>query len=108
MPEDLRESLGRIRSLLDALHHPVVEVEGFEADDVIASLARRALALEEDIEAVIVSGDKDFYQLLAPGAAAVPARAGGTRRHLGGVGRRVRTRASVSGSLPIASSTTWR
>ena len=66
MPEDLRESLGRIRSLLDALHHPVVEVEGFEADDVIASLALKALTLEEDIEAVIVSGDKDFYQLLRP------------------------------------------
>ena len=66
MPEDLRESLGRIRSLLDALHHPVVEVEGFEADDVIASLALRVLALEKDIDAVIVSGDKDFYQLLRP------------------------------------------
>ena len=77
MPEDLRESLGRIRSLLDALHHPVVEVEGFEADDVIASLARRALALEEDIEAVIVSGDKDFYQLLRPGLRLFrPARGG--------------------------------
>ncbi|MXW10426.1 MAG: DNA polymerase I [Gammaproteobacteria bacterium] len=77
MPEDLRESLGRIRSLLDALHHPVVEVEGFEADDVIASLALRALALEEDIEAVIVSGDKDFYQLLRPGLRLFrPARGG--------------------------------
>ena len=77
MPEDLRESLGRIRSLLDALHHPVVEVEGFEADDVIASLARRVLALEEDIEAVIVSGDKDFYQLLRPGLRLFrPARGG--------------------------------
>jgi len=77
MPEDLRESLGRIRSLLDALHHPVVEVEGFEADDVIASLTQRALALEEDIEAVIVSGDKDFYQLLRPGLRLFrPARGG--------------------------------
>ena len=77
MPEDLRESLGRIRSLLDALHHPVVEVEGFEADDVIASLTLRALALEEDIEAVIVSGDKDFYQLLRPGLRLFrPARGG--------------------------------
>ena len=77
MPEDLRESLGRIRSLLDALHHPVVEVEGFEADDVIASLALKALALEEDIEAVIVSGDKDFYQLLRPGLRLFrPARGG--------------------------------
>ncbi len=77
MPEDLRESLGRIRSLLDALHHPVVEVEGFEADDVIASLAQRALALEGDVEAVIVSGDKDFYQLLRPGLRLFrPARGG--------------------------------
>ena len=66
MPEELRASLGRIRALLDGLHHPVVEVEGYEADDVIASLALQALDREEDIEAVIVSGDKDFYQLLRP------------------------------------------
>ena len=75
MPEDLRESLGRIRTLLDALHNPVVEVEGFEADDVIASLA--VLALEKGVEAVIVSGDKDFYQLLRPGLRLFrPARGG--------------------------------
>lgn len=77
MPEDLRRSLGRIRSLLEALHHPVVEVEGFEADDVIASLALRALGPEREIEAVIVSGDKDFYQLLRPGLRLFrPARGG--------------------------------
>ena len=77
MPEDLRESLTRIRALLDALHHPVLEVEGFEADDVIASLALRVLGLKKKVEAVIVSGDKDFYQLLRPGLRLFrPARGG--------------------------------
>ena len=75
MPEDLRESLLRIRALLDALHSPVVEVDGFEADDVIGSLALRGL--EKGVEAVIVSGDKDFYQLLRPGLRLFrPARGG--------------------------------
>ena len=75
MPEDLRESLTRIRALLDALHNPVLEVEGFEADDVIGSLALRAL--DEEVDVVIVSGDKDFYQLLRPGVRLFrPARGG--------------------------------
>ena len=75
MPEDLRESLTRIRALLDALHNPVLEVEGFEADDVIGSLALKAL--DEEVDVVIVSGDKDFYQLLRPGVRLFrPARGG--------------------------------
>ena len=62
MPEDLRASLPRIRELAAAFGAPVVEVEGWEADDVIGTMAARAAA--DGIEAVIVSGDKDFIQLV--------------------------------------------
>ena len=44
MPDDLRPQVGRVRALLDAFHIPVVEVPGFEADDVVGSLATQAAA----------------------------------------------------------------
>ena len=65
MPRELRESLPRIRELVEAFGDRVVEVEGWEADDVIGTLAARAV--EAGIDAVIVSGDKDFLQLVGPG-----------------------------------------
>ena len=65
MPEELRDSLPRIRELVEAFRDRVVAVEGWEADDVIGTLAARAVA--EGLEAVIVSGDKDFFQLVGPG-----------------------------------------
>jgi len=65
MPDELRESLPRIRQLVDAFNDEVVELEGYEADDVIGTLAEKAR--QEGVEAVIVSGDKDFYQLVKPG-----------------------------------------
>ena len=65
MPDDLAASLPRIREMVEAFHDPVVEVEGYEADDVIGTLAVQARS--QGLEAVIVSGDKDFYQLVGPG-----------------------------------------
>ncbi|MEX2529403.1 MAG: DNA polymerase I [Gemmatimonadota bacterium] len=65
MPDELAASLPRIRELVQAFNDPVVELDGYEADDVIGTLARKAR--EADVEAVIVSGDKDFYQLIGPG-----------------------------------------
>ncbi len=65
MPEELAASLPRIREMVEGFHDPVVEVEGYEADDVIGTLALQAR--EAGLEAVIVSGDKDLYQLVGPG-----------------------------------------
>lgn len=65
MPDDLRTSLVRIREILEGFHDAVVELDGYEADDVIGTLALKAR--EAGLEAVIVSGDKDFYQLVGPG-----------------------------------------
>ena len=61
---DFDRSLERILELLAAFRIPVVAVPGYEADDVIGTLATRSAA--RDLQAVIVSGDKDFYQLLGP------------------------------------------
>ena len=65
MPDELRESLPRIEALVAAFGSRVVAVDGWEADDVIGTLAAQAVA--RGMEAVIVSGDKDFYQLVGPG-----------------------------------------
>jgi DNA polymerase I len=65
MPDELEASLPRIRELLDAFRIPLLELEGYEADDVIGTLAMRAA--EAGYEAVIVSGDKDFYQMVRDG-----------------------------------------
>ena len=65
MPEELAASLPRIRQLVEAFRDPVVELDGYEADDVIGTLARKAR--EAGVEAVVVSGDKDFHQLIGDG-----------------------------------------
>jgi DNA polymerase-1 len=65
MPDDLRASLGRVREIVAGFNDAVVELEGYEADDVIGTLAVKARAA--GLEAVIVSGDKDLYQLVGPG-----------------------------------------
>jgi len=62
MPSDLAWSLPRIREIIHGFRVPILEVPDHEADDVIGTLAKQAVS--EGLEAVIVSGDKDFYQLL--------------------------------------------
>jgi DNA polymerase-1 len=62
MPEDLRRQIPYIRRALEALRIPILEAEGFEADDVIGTLAREAA--EQEHEVFIVSGDKDMMQLV--------------------------------------------
>ena len=65
MPEDMREQIPWARELMeDGFKVPILEYDGYEADDVIGSMAR--LSAARGIETVIVSGDKDFYQLIDP------------------------------------------
>ncbi|MFQ5702843.1 MAG: DNA polymerase I [Gemmatimonadales bacterium] len=60
---DFDRSIERVETLLDAFNITLVEVDGYEADDVIGTLA--AKATEQNLRAIIVSGDKDFYQLIS-------------------------------------------
>ena len=62
MPPDLGEQIPYVRRVLDAMRIPILEYSGFEADDVIGTLARRG---ERDgLTVVIVSSDKDMLQLV--------------------------------------------
>jgi DNA polymerase-1 len=75
LQQDFDRSVTRIEQILEAFRVPVVGVEGFEADDVIGTLATAAAA--RGLQVVIVSGDKDFYQLIGPGVALLnPGRGG--------------------------------
>ncbi len=75
MPTELEASLPRVRSIFEAFRVPVLELEGYEADDVIGTLARQAVSA--GVETVIVSGDKDFYQLIRDGVCLLnPGRGG--------------------------------
>lgn len=62
MPVDLSTQIPLIREMLDAMHIPVVAKEGFEADDVIATIA--TVAAERDIEVLVCTSDKDCRQLI--------------------------------------------
>ncbi len=61
-PEDLVPQFALVRRLVEAMDIPVLEIPGFEADDVIATLTR--LAVERGMQVVIVTGDKDLMQLV--------------------------------------------
>ncbi len=64
-PDLLREQWPNLMPLVEAFGYTNVKVEGFEADDVIASLSRQAR--EEGIPVMVVTGDRDAYQLVGPG-----------------------------------------
>src|SRR5213080_140508 len=74
LTQELQQEFDRsVEGILEAFHVPLVGVEGYEADDVIGTLASAARGLQ----IVIVSGDKDFYQLIGPGIALLnPGRGG--------------------------------
>jgi DNA polymerase I len=65
MPEDLAAAIPQVKRMLKAFHIPLLELDGYEADDLIGTLARQA---EEagDIDCFMVTPDKDFAQLVAP------------------------------------------
>src|SRR3984957_499414 len=62
---DFDRGMERICAILDASHVPILTLDGFEADDVIGTLARQST--DQGASVVIVSGDKDFHQLVRPG-----------------------------------------
>ena len=62
-PDELIDQLPRVKEVAAALGCPLMEMAGYEADDLIATLARKGV--EEGLEIVIVSGDKDLMQLVS-------------------------------------------
>lgn len=65
LQQDFDRGMDRICDLLEAYHIPILTVPGYEADDVLGTLAKHAV--QQSVNVVIVSGDKDFQQLVRPG-----------------------------------------
>ena len=61
MPEELKAQLDHLDQILEAMNIPAIRAEGFEADDVLATLSKR---VPEDVELGIVTGDQDAMQLV--------------------------------------------
>ncbi|HQV26842.1 MAG TPA: DNA polymerase I [Thermoflexales bacterium] len=72
MPEELVVQLKRIQQVVDALSVPIYTAEGYEADDVLGTLARRASG--EGMDVVIVTGDRDALQLVSPNVKVLTSR----------------------------------
>ena len=62
MPEDLPKQIDRIEQILEAMNIPVFRLDGFEADDIIGTLAKKAAA--DGYDSMICSKDKDLLQLI--------------------------------------------
>jgi len=64
MPEDLSAQMDKLKEVVEAFNVPLLELPGYEADDIMGTLARKAE--REGIATFLVTGDKDFMQLLSP------------------------------------------
>jgi len=94
VPEDLIAQLPLVKRVCEGFRIPILELEGFEADDLIATYAR--LAREAGYEVVVVASDKDLLQLVGPGVTVLnPSKdlrldAGGVVEQFGAPPERVR------------------
>ena len=73
-PDILREQWPLVREVLETMRIPILELEGYEADDLLATLARQTR--ESGDEIVIVSGDRDVLQLVGEGVSVMMTRRG--------------------------------
>ncbi|TFH33835.1 MAG: DNA polymerase I, partial [Dehalococcoidia bacterium] len=65
MPEELKSQIRRVHELVDVLGMPAFELSGYEADDILGTLALQAR--ETGIDAAILTGDRDLLQVVQPG-----------------------------------------
>jgi DNA polymerase-1 len=73
-PDLFRQQLPLIREVLQALRIPIVELEGYEADDLLATLTKNCRG--EDCEVIVVTGDRDILQLVGKGVSVIMTRRG--------------------------------
>ncbi|MCI0596442.1 MAG: DNA polymerase I, partial [candidate division Zixibacteria bacterium] len=80
MPEDMVTQLPQIRELVEKMKLPFVELDGYEADDLIGTIATEAS--KKNVQTVIVAGDKDFMQLVGDGTVMMVPQKGGEEMEL--------------------------
>ena len=80
-PEDIKLSVPFIKQVLEAMHIPIIQVDGFEADDIIGTIATRFGA--DGIDTFMLTPDKDYGQLIGPNVFMYRPRHGGGYEILG-------------------------
>ncbi len=73
-PDLFKQQLPLIREVIDSLRIPMIDFEGYEADDLLATLTRRCK--EEGLEVILVTGDRDILQLVGEGVSVIMTRRG--------------------------------
>ena len=73
-PDLFKQQLPLIREVIDILRIPMIDSEGYEADDLLATLTRRCR--EENLEVILVTGDRDILQLVGDGVSVIMTRRG--------------------------------
>ena len=74
MPDLFKQQLPLIREVLETLRIPMVDLEGYEADDLLATITKHAR--EEGFDVIVVTGDRDIIQLVRDGVAVIMTRRG--------------------------------
>ena len=77
MPDEMRLQLPHVKRLVQAMRLPILEVQGYEADDVIGTLARKGA--EKKLEVCVVSNDKDMMQLVGANVRTLRTGSGGAK-----------------------------
>ncbi len=67
MPDDLTVQLPYIKEIVEAYNIKGIEIPGYEADDIIGTIVKKVKEEKPDMEVIIVSGDKDMFQLVRDG-----------------------------------------
>jgi DNA polymerase-1 len=77
MPDEMKVQLPYVRRLCEAMHLPILELDGYEADDVIGTMAKKGA--EKNLEVLVISNDKDMMQLVGPGVRILRTGSGGAK-----------------------------
>src|SRR5260370_20422632 len=77
MPNEMRVQLACVRRLCEAMRLPILELQGYEADDLIGAIA--AQAAKQNVEVLIISNDKDMMQLVNGGVRILRTGSGGAK-----------------------------
>ena len=77
MPDEMKVQLPYVRRLCEAMRLPILEFDGFEADDVIGTMAKQAA--NQKLDVLVISNDKDMMQLVTPGVRILRTGSGGAK-----------------------------
>jgi len=77
MPDEMKLQLPYVRRLCEAMRLPIVELDGYEADDVIGTLAK--LGAQQNLDVLVISNDKDMMQLVNAGVRILRTGTGGAK-----------------------------